>query len=255
MASQYAPLIPHLHSISISHYCEKVRWALTRLKISYSEENHLPGFHVPANFARGGSRTVPCLFTSEGVISDSTDILHWLDRQSPKEKRLFPDDASRSQVEELENRFDLNLGPHTRRFVYFYLLQEPALTQALISQKGPQWERTSLPLVWPALVSLMRKSMNITAEATQLSLSKIETEFDFADQLLADGRPYFCGDRFSAADLTFAALAAPVLGPSEYSVQLPDTAKLPKPLQKAILRFRERPAGQKALLWFKQEYR
>jgi glutathione S-transferase len=255
MASQYSPLIPHLHSITVSHYCEKVRWALTRLQISYSEENHLPGFHMLANFKRGGSRTVPCLFTQEGTIPDSTDILHWLDKQVAPPLRLFPNGADREEVAALEQRFDLQLGPHTRRFIYFYLLQQPSLAQELLSQKGPANERRLLPLLWPGLTVMMRKSMNITEAASQRSLAKITAEFDFADQLLSDGRAYFCGNRFSAADLTFAALAAPVLAPAEYSVALPDINLLPDALKEQIVQFRKRPSGQKALEWFREEYK
>lgn len=255
MAPQYSSLSPHLHSITVSHYCEKVRWALSRLQISYSEENHLPGFHMLANFKRGGSRTVPCLFTQEGVISDSTDILHWLDKQVEPTQRLFPNDAHRKEVEALEQRFDLQLGPHTRRYVYFYLLQEPALAREILSQKGPVNERSLLPLLWPGLSLMMRRSMNITEAASLKSLAKIEAEFDFADRLFSDGRDYFCGDRFSAADLTFATLASPVLAPAEYSVPLPDLGLFPAPLKASIESFRTRPSGLKALQWFREEYR
>jgi glutathione S-transferase len=35
------------------------------------------------------------------------------------------------------------------------------------------------------------------------------------DEALADGRPFICGETFTAADLTFASLAAPVVLPKE----------------------------------------
>ena len=38
-------------------------------------------------------------------------------------------------------------------------------------------------------------------------------------EMLADGRPFLLGDRFTAADLTFAALAAPVVLPPRYGVR------------------------------------
>ena len=40
-------------------------------------------------------------------------------------------------------------------------------------------------------------------------------------ELLCDGRPYLCGERFGAADLTFAALSASVIVPPVYGVPLP----------------------------------
>ena len=35
------------------------------------------------------------------------------------------------------------------------------------------------------------------------------------DDLLADGRPYICGRRFTAADVTFAALGGPMVAPPQ----------------------------------------
>ncbi len=46
-------------------------------------------------------------------------------------------------------------------------------------------------------------------------------ELDFVAELLADGRPYLCGERFGAADLTFAALSAAIVVPPIYGVPLP----------------------------------
>lgn len=254
MVAEYSFIIPHLHSITVSHYCEKVRWAFTRFQISYSEENHLPGFHIWANLSRGGSRTVPCLFTRDGVISDSTDILRWLDKQVPPEDRLFPDTDQRETVAALEHRFDQNLGPHTRRYAYYHLLQHPVLARDMLSQKAPLSEISLLPMIWPGLTLLMRKSMNIHETSSLYSLQKIETEFDFVDQRLSDGRNFLCGERFTAADLTFAALAAPVLAPAEYSIPFPELSLLPESLREKINAFRNRPAGQKALQWFREEY-
>ncbi|MEN9520669.1 MAG: hypothetical protein RLZZ381_3257, partial [Cyanobacteriota bacterium] len=36
---------PLLIAIAISHYCEKVRWAMDYLDIEYVEENHASPFH------------------------------------------------------------------------------------------------------------------------------------------------------------------------------------------------------------------
>ena len=70
-------------------------------------------------------------------------------------------------------------------------------------------------------------------------------EFDFVAELLADGRAYLCGDRFSAADLTFAALAAPMVVPPEYTVPLPQPDALPSGPRGLVERAREHP-GRRA---------
>ena len=75
-------------------------------------------------------------------------------------------------------------------------------------------------------------------------------EFDHVAELLADGRPYLCGERFGAADLTFAALSAAVLVPPEYGVALPQPDVLPAGMATLVERAHAHPAGRYALAVF-----
>ena len=45
------------------------------------------------------------------------------------------------------------------------------------------------------------------------ALDNVDRVFDDIADRIADGRPFLLGDRFTAADLTFAALSAPMLVP------------------------------------------
>ncbi|MEB3343132.1 glutathione S-transferase N-terminal domain-containing protein [Okeania sp.] len=104
-----------LITIPVSHYCEKVRWALDRLKITYTEEPHIPLFHRLATF-KYDSISVPVLATeNHGIFVDSTDILHYLSAIAPPDKKLYPDIPElRKEVEELEDLFDEKLGVAVR---------------------------------------------------------------------------------------------------------------------------------------------
>jgi glutathione S-transferase len=74
--------------------------------------------------------------------------------------------------------------------------------------------------------------------------------------VLADGRRYLVGDRFSAADLTFAALAGPMVVPAEYTVALPQPGHaMPHELLRIVERAREHPAGRHALRMFREHRR
>src|SRR5262245_42990107 len=100
-----------LITIPFSHYCEKARWALDRLGITYREAPHPPLFHWVAT-APLRRRTVPILVSRAGVFADSTDILQYLDAFAPDGARLYPvDSAVRREVEDLEDGFDRSLGP------------------------------------------------------------------------------------------------------------------------------------------------
>ena len=60
---------------------------------------------------------------------------------------------------------------------------------------------------------------------------------------LADGRRFLVGDEFSIADLTFAALSAPLSRPPEYGVRLPTVEELPPGMAPWCEELRETPAG------------
>jgi glutathione S-transferase len=59
----------------------------------------------------------------------------------------------------------------------------------------------------------MRKAMNINPAGAERSRAKIEEVFEQVGERLHDGRSFLTGERFTIADLAFAALAAPVLFP------------------------------------------
>ena len=82
---------PRLIAIAISHYCEKVRWAMDYLDIDYVEEDHAPPFHRQYTSRHGGT-TVPVLVTSKKALTDSHDILQYLDSISESTK-LYPEAA------------------------------------------------------------------------------------------------------------------------------------------------------------------
>jgi glutathione S-transferase len=60
-------------------------------------------------------------------------------------------------------------------------------------------------------------------------------------------RRYLTGDRFTAADLTFAAPATPVVQPELWRRLLPDGVATPASAQPLIEAFRAHPAGRFAL--------
>jgi glutathione S-transferase len=237
-----------LVTIPISHYCEKARWALERAELPYREERHVQGIHRLAARRAGGGSTVPVLVTPEGSIGESQQILEWVDERLPVERRLFPQEQrSRAEVDRLCRRFDDVLGPHARRLLYVHMLRDRRLALRFNNEGVPAWEARTIRYGWPAIERVIQRVLEIRPESEAEDEPIVWGELDFVAELLADGRPYLCGERFTAADLTFAALAAAVIVPPVYGVTLPQPPQMRPDTAALVERAREHPAGAYAL--------
>jgi glutathione S-transferase len=243
-----------LVTIPISHYCEKARWALERAGLPYREERHVQGIHRLAARRAGGGNTVPVLVTPEGAIGESEEILRWVDERTPPERRLFPaEPRDRSEVERLSRRFDQVLGPRGRRLMYVKMLARRDLTVRFNNQGVPRWEDRALRVAWPFAVRFLSGALGIRPGIDVEDEAAVWRELDFVADLLADGRTYLCGERFGAADLTFAALSASVVVPPVYGVRLPQPDVLPPDMAELVGRVRRHPAGRYALTLFAEQ--
>src|SRR3954453_19728710 len=206
-----------LLTIPISHYCEKARWALERAEIPYREERHAQCVHIAYAKLAGGGLTVPVLVTPKQVIGESEAILHWVDKRPPAQLRLFPDDpAQRAEVERICRRLDAELGPKGRRLIYVHMLHDKPLLLDFNNTGLPRWEDRLLRRGFGAAMSLVKLRLAIKPGIEVPDEAAVFRELDWVAELLADGRPYLSGERFGAADLTFAALSAAVVAPSDY---------------------------------------
>lgn len=245
-----APL--KLITISISHYVEKVKWALTHSGIAYTEESHIPGLHAVATLwhTRGLHRATPVLVDGSLVVPDSTAILRHLSTKYAQ-KWLY----STPVALELEERFDRNIGPHTRRFIYQQLFDNDLSISDLFSQGNvPGWELALLRVAAPAIKEAMIRDMAIHPRAAENSRRVFEGEFEFVAGLLQDGRRYLCGNTLTAADITFAALSAPVLLPDNYGAKLPrlDGSAAGLAVRKWVENYRSTAAGAFVMRLYEQ---
>jgi glutathione S-transferase len=247
---------PVLITIPISHYCEKARWALDRAGIEYQERAHLQVIHWIHVTRAGGKKTAPVLVWGDRVFADSTDIVEEASAKAPPGRGLFPDDeAAAAQVRALQRDFDERLGPEGRRWMYYGLRGRRDVAIAYGCTGVPAWERRALPLVYPLAARIIDRYLDVTPATATRAETEVRATFDAVAERLSDARPYLCGERFSAADLTFASLAAPMLMPPEYGVPLPQPEELPAAMAATVREFRAHPAGAHALRMFREERR
>ena len=245
-----------LITIPISHYCEKARWALDYAGVGYRERAHLQLIHRVAVARAGGRTTVPVLVCGDRVLADSSDIVREADTRAPPGRRLYPADASAAaDARTLEHEFDNRLGPHGRRWMYNGVHGRRDIAIDYACTGVPGWERMALSVGYPALVWLIDRYLDVTPQTAAASEVEVRAVFDSVGQRLADGRPFLCGEEFTAADLTFAALAAPMLMPPEYAVPLPQPDELPAAMAAVVRELRAHPAGEHALAMFRDSRR
>jgi glutathione S-transferase len=245
--------VRRLLTIPISHYCEKARWALERAGLDYREERHVQGVNRIVSRRAGGHGTLPVLFCEAGVLAESEDILRFADGHVAPERRLFPEDAP--EVTALCRELDAGLGPDGRRMTYAHMLPRKQLMLRYNDTGVPAWEDRMMRALYPLVARWGARELGVRPDTLERDRPRVLAVFDAVGERLADGRPYLFGERFTAADLTFAALAAAVILPPDYGTPLPQPGELPEPVARDVIAFREHPAGAFALRMFATQRR
>jgi glutathione S-transferase len=247
MASTTQPTLWH---ITISHYSEKVRWALDYKSIAYRLRAPVPGSHIPVALwlTRGSHYTLPVLDLAGERIGDSTAIIAALEERYP-ELPLYPRvPAQRRRALALEEWFDEELGPYMRRFVFHELGRDPERFAEVGAMAAPRAFR----LIGPAGAAFARSLTGLrygarSADAAETARAKIIAALDRLEAELGAG-DYLVGESFSVADLTAAALLYPLVRPPEAYVIID---RMPEPVE----RLRAQLRGRRGYRWVEETFR
>jgi len=241
-----------LITIPPSHFCEKAKWGLDFTGIPYIEEPHAPGFHKFHTTSLGGSST-PVLVTADNVAyTQSAAILQFASDHSVNGVKLYGNnDEEREQIKQLEELFDNKLGPATRRFVYFHILDLP-VALGLLTDNVPYLESTATSVGFFAVRQMMKSGLDIYEPGAKESLEVINQIFDQINELIKDGRQFLVGNCLSAADIAFASFVSPVVLPEEHRIYKKYESQFPKDVMGLVLQKRHTPAGEFALQLYKK---
>jgi glutathione S-transferase len=186
-----------LLQFSTSHYCRKARLALGYKQIPYQVENLTPGLHILRVKSLADSNTVPVLLPQQkncpAVVPDSTEIIRFLETYQSEPPLYFADSLLQKEALRLEDQFD-DIGVATR-CVYTYFRSNEG------KNVDPSW-------ISQIVIALIRSRYGINAESARIAAQKIEEAIAMLSKFWQTG--YLVGDRFSVADLTAAALLAPL---------------------------------------------
>jgi glutathione S-transferase len=244
---------PTLWQIEISHYSEKVRWALDYKEIDHVRRTPLPGSHVPIalGLTRGANFTFPVVQMDGRTIGDSTAIIAALEERFP-EPPLYPaDPAQRRRALELEDFFDEELGPHTRLLTFYELIQEPDLFAEVAVSQVPKSLSKAKPLLgaYGRTFTSLRFGANSSERAEEARTAIVAAMDRLEAELESSGGDYLVGEGFTVADLTAAALFYPIAVPAEGPV----SPHQPRPA--AFERFRESLSERAGYRWVQETFR
>ena len=240
--------LPLLWHIPLSHYNEKVRWALDFKNIPHRRQCIGAGYLFKAWRATGHG-TLPILFLDGKPIGDSTAIIAALEQRQP-EPALYPKNPAELQrALELEDYLDEVLGRSLRGAIVTPLFREnPDLALRVLTTGMPHQAYHKLrPLlrIFPAYYRFRHK---IKAQRLDQDRADVTEALDrIARELQPSG--YLVGEAFSVADLTAAALLSPLLQPVE--IQYPLAVALPDSLRQ----YRDDVARHPAAQWSLEMYR
>lgn len=234
---------PVLYVFAISHYCEKARWALDYLKVPCDLRFVAPGEHGKIAKQLGApASSVPFLAVDGQVIQGSADIVEWADNAAADPSRhLNPDDVNLAKCQEIENRIDDIAGVHIRRFYYSEaLVEHPETVRPIFTKNLPLAKKLLISIAWRKIQKIMIKRMDLGLQQGLESKEVVRQELDWVDDLLADGRKYLVGDKFSRADIAVASLLAPLALPAKH----PTYAAMQHPprLASDVAEWNQRPA-------------
>lgn len=238
-----------LFEFPMSHYCEKVRWALEYKQLPYERKLLLPVLHMPVMLALTRQTQVPVIECNGDRIANSPAILAFLEEQFPDTERLYPQsEDEQKQALELCAMFDKEIGPHVRRIAYYFALSDKAFMQELLSLEQPFVNRKVLAASMPVITRLMRKGMGVNEDGYQKSLARLNTLLTKLDAMIKPSG-YLVGDHFTIADLTAAALLAPIVQPQNSFYALPTQS--PDAFKAFNESYRQRPF----FAWVEEIYR
>jgi len=259
-ADKGAPLLPlpaerimptmeidlELFQFRFSHYNEKVRWALDFKGLRHTRTDLLPGPHAVILKKLTGQHQTPVLRMNNQYVHDSAWIIERLELLFKDAPSLLPSDAAlRDRSRELARHFDLVLGPNVRICAFVAMLDEPDYIARLFSTGKPWLTRTAYRAVMPLMKGRIRKSNGITGKAAIAEAERLVAANMESIVKLTFKNRYLAGDSFSVADLTAAALIAPLVDPPHPDMKIPEP--MPARLAEINDKWRRHPAGRWAL--------
>ena len=239
---------PELLQFRYSHFNEKARWALDWKGVAHECTSLLPGPHAGRVRRLTGQTSVPVVVFEDGPVHGSAAILEALEERYPNPP-LFPAEASElAAYRELSQHFDVIVAPAARRALFFRLQHDASYMCRMFAEGQPAPRRWLYRALLPIAMGKIRNAYQLddpvaAKRAEEIVLAALD---DIASRTRATG--YLLGDRFTAADLTAAAILAICCDPPR------STMERPSPQPEALAAWTASVSDHPAIAWVLEMY-
>lgn len=237
-----------LYTFSLSHFSEKIRWTLGASGLAFEERAWTPFFHVPAAIRFGGRTTVPILETAGVRVQDSTRILLWLEKNRAPFALLPADPTERDASLAVEARFD-RTGEEVVRYAYSSVLDDAESVVRFWTVDATPRQARVVRRWFPVMRWVFRRKLRLSAATVTRSRDTIASSVAWLESQGVPGKRYLVGNRFTVADLTAAALLAPLACPAEHPIY--GSARYRAGIEPLVGPWQDGPA----FAWVRQMYR
>lgn len=239
---------PHLLHFRVSHYNEKVRWALDFKGWPHRRTTVLPGFHVPRIRRLTGQSQVPVLELDGRWMNGSAAILAELERLRP-DPPLFPREApALERALGIQRTFDEEVAPDLRRLFWSTYIDDSAACARMATDGASKGTRAVWRALFPLMRPLFRRNMGLSVSPLELARKRLPGHFDRLEAELGPSG-YLVGDAFTVADLTAAAVMTAIIRPPEFPYPLPE------PWPEALVELRQSISERPGFRWVLETYR
>lgn len=208
------PDLPLLWHFPISHFNEKARWALDYKGVPHQRKVLSGDYLFRVWWATRRRATLPVLHVDGRAIVDSTAVIAAIEERWP-DPPLYPADLEqREQALGLEDWFDEVVGHPVRTVVVPALMEEGGaarISETLMSGTGESGKRI-FRWIHPLFRRFYYTRHRIDDDTRSSAPAIVRSGFDRVEAALG-ASDYLVGEAFSVADLTAAALLAPLVRP------------------------------------------
>ncbi|NJM21387.1 MAG: glutathione S-transferase family protein [Richelia sp. RM2_1_2] len=213
-----------LYQFELSQYSEKVRLILDYKGLEYRKIEVTPGIGQVELFQKTGQRQVPVLKDGSRYISDSTEIVKYIDAQYP-DKPLMPQDPKlRGLCLMLEEWADESIGTKSRKALFSAISKDQYFRKSLLPSSTPDLLKTLVEGVPSDILKVLGLGVGYSPDAVQGAMRDLKQDLEALTLILEDS-PYLLGDQPYLADFAVAGLSILLKFPDGAYLDLPATIK------------------------------